>query len=504
MNASTGFGCFNTRTFSGFINHKPGNWDYLISADYLDSDNDFEFTYDNQTRYNKADDRTVKRNNAQFDQTNILAKLGYDADDRLRVDFSHHWFSKDQGLPRFNNSPDADTSLDTEYHISTLKLTADDLTSYGINSSTTIDYTRKKEEYDDSRGAIGLGHQQLRYITEKYGCGTYLETISGSNVLSMTVDAHREKYVPENLLSGSDLDKSHRDQLSLGLQYRMALLQDQVMITPALRYIHLKDKLSPTEDFLDSSVNDRISNTDDYVLPQIGIDYRPLAWLTIKSNLGRYQRKPSFFELFGDRGFFTGNTDLTAEEGTNFDIGLECNWRIDSSPVHNLSFSAVYFRSDVDDLITRVYDARGIGRSENISGSLISGVEARGHMDFCKYFTLTANATFQDTENQSPTPVFDGKQLPGRFESSYLGRLEAKYAGFKVFLEYLTENEMYYDTANLLKAADKKEVNAGVSWLYRSVLISLEAKNMTDNQYEDFNGYPLPARSFTVKIKYTI
>lgn len=504
MNASAGYGSFHTRSFSGFINHKPGNWDYLVSVDYLDSDNDFEFTYDNQTQYNKADDRTVKRNNARLDQSNILAKLGYDAEDNLRVDFSHHWFSKDQGLPRFNNSPEADTTLDTEYHISTLKLTADNLTSLGINTSTKIDYTRKTEEYDDSQGDIGLGHQRLRYDTDKYGGSTYLETISDANVLSMTIDAHRETYAPKNLLSSSDLDKSRRDQLSAGLQYRVALLQDQIMITPVLRYSHIKDKLSPTEDFLDNSPEDKTAKTDDYFLPQIGIDFRPLPWLTVKSNLGRYQRQPTFFELFGDRGFFLGNDDLAAEEGTNFDLGLECSWQIDSSPITGISLGAVYFRNNVDDLITRVYDARGIGRSENISGSLINGVEAQGRINFCRYFTLTVNATLQDTENQSHIPAFDGKQLPGRFESSYLGRLEAKYSGVKVFLEHLSENDMYYDTANLLKAAVKEEFNAGVSWLYKAVLISLEAKNLADNQYEDFNGYPLPGRSFTFKIKYTL
>ena len=60
---------------------------------------------------------------------------------------------------------------------------------------------------------------------------------------------------------------------------------------------------------------------------------------------------------------------------------------------------------------------------------------------------------------------------------------------------------MYYDTANLLKAEDKKEINACVSWLFRSFLFRLEAKNITDNHYEDFNGYPLPGRAgfFTVK-----
>jgi len=39
-NLSSGYGSFNTRKLSGFVNHKPGRWNYLISADALASDND--------------------------------------------------------------------------------------------------------------------------------------------------------------------------------------------------------------------------------------------------------------------------------------------------------------------------------------------------------------------------------------------------------------------------------------------------------------------------------
>jgi iron complex outermembrane receptor protein len=65
------------------------------------------------------------------------------------------------------------------------------------------------------------------------------------------------------------------------------------------------------------------------------------------------------------------------------------------------------------------------------------------------------------------------------------------------------ESGMYYDTANLLPAKDKKEINAGISYLLGSWTLWLEGKNLTDEQYEDFNGYPLPGRSFFASVKYT-
>ena len=114
------------------------------------------------------------------------------------------------------------------------------------------------------------------------------------------------------------------------------------------------------------------------------------------------------------------------------------------------------------------------------------------------------NATVQDTVNQSENEAFNGKKLPGRFEKSYLGRIEARYGTWKVYSEYIIEKGLYYDTANLLEAQDKKEMNAGISWLIRSCLLTFEAKNIGDDQYEDFNGYPLPGRSFYFTLKYSL
>jgi len=83
-----------------------------------------------------------------------------------------------------------------------------------------------------------------------------------------------------------------------------------------------------------------------------------------------------------------------------------------------------------------------------------------------------------------------------------LGRIEGRYAGLKAYAEYIRETGMYYDSANLLPAKDKNLFNAGISWLYRSILLSLEGKNLTNDDYEDFNGYPMPGRAFYFTVGY--
>ncbi|MEN8246141.1 MAG: TonB-dependent receptor plug domain-containing protein, partial [Thermodesulfobacteriota bacterium] len=122
-NASVGYGSFNTRNAKGYFNHKPGKFDYLVSADALASDNDYEILNNNGTPVNPDDDREEERNNAQFDQLTLLGKAGFDFTDDARLDFMTQWFNKDQGIPSWNNSEETETSLATDRSINTLRYT---------------------------------------------------------------------------------------------------------------------------------------------------------------------------------------------------------------------------------------------------------------------------------------------------------------------------------------------------------------------------------------------
>lgn len=499
--ATSGYGSFNSRKIAGFFNHKPGKWDYLVSAGYLASDNDFKFLNDNNTKWNPDDDKWEKRNNAQFDQENVLAKLGYDFTDDMRIDLVNQWSSKSQGLPSWNNSDRTKTSLDTKRNITALSFIANDLGPFQFNTRTSIDYSQKNELYDDTQGHIGLGRQKSEYITDRYGGTFFLEWLTDWNVTSFMADFHHEQYDPKDLLRNRNPSKSSRDTISLGIQDSAFLFEDKLTITPALRYTSMKDDLKGGMNTWGNILEGR-TREEDYLSPQIGLKYSPLNWLNLKGDLAKYVREPSFFELFGDRGFIIGNPDLKAEKGINYDVGLEINWLTKNRWLSRISFNAAYFGSNVEDLITFVYDSRGIGKAENISEARIRGVESEISIDFLRYFRLVGNATWQDPVNESEIKAFHGKKLPGRFETSYLGRIEAKYTGFKVYAEYVKQTGMYYDSANLLQAEDKKEINAGISWLFHSFLFGLEGKNLTNDQYEDFNGYPMPGRAFYFTVGY--
>ncbi|MDY6973097.1 MAG: TonB-dependent receptor plug domain-containing protein, partial [Thermodesulfobacteriota bacterium] len=272
---SSGFGSFKTRELAWFVNHKPGRWDYLISADYLASDNDFDFLNDNGTEWNKADDRWEERNNADFDQENVLVKAGFDVTADVRMDIVNQWFSKDQGLPSWNNSESAKTSLDTKRNIATLKLTANDIGAYHLNTSVRLECSWKKEEYDDRHGHIGLGNQRNDYTTTRYGAGCFVEWLTDWNTLNIVADIWHEKYKPEDLLGSQDPRESSRDTLSFGLQDSVGFFQERLIITPALRSTAIKDELKSSTSSPGMPLEGR-SRDESYFSPQIGLKLRIL------------------------------------------------------------------------------------------------------------------------------------------------------------------------------------------------------------------------------------
>ena len=92
--------------------------------------------------------------------------------------------------------------------------------------------------------------------------------------------------------------------------------------------------------------------------------------------------------------------------------------------------------------------------------------------------------------------------MPGRFNQSYFCRLEFNWEGLKLFGEYQAQKGMYYDTANLLPAEDKNVFNVGVSYNLAGATFDFEVRNVGDDSYEDFNGYPSAGRSFWLPLSY--
>ncbi len=501
---TTGYGSFNTKKAGFFINHKPGKTDYIINGDYLSSANDYDILIDPTPLFPESgDERWEKRNNAQFYQFNLLTKLGRDFTKDFRVEVSNQLFKKDQGIMEINNSPLNDASFITLRNITYLKYINNNIGPYKLNSAGRFSFSYKTEEWDDRGDRVGLGQQHHRYITKLAGYNHFLELPGEINIITAVFDYTHEDFKAENLIDSSNdrFDPSSRSSFSASLGDTLILFDESLILNPALRYRYVKNRLKPGVEELSGDYTGR-SDSNRYLEPQIGIKYLLLKNLTLKTNLAKYYREPTFYEMYGDRGIYSGNSELTAERGLNFDAGFEMKSRFNNVFLKQLNLSMTYFKSKVDDMIVIVYHSGGIGTAENISTAGIKGVEFALDMNLLKYVDVFCNYTWQDARNNSELQDIDGNRIPGRFKYSLQEGISIENKWGKIYLNYLFETGLYYDSPNNLRAPDKEEYNAGIQLSRWGFLFTFEAKNIGNSRYEDFAGYPQPGRSYYGTLKY--
>jgi len=501
--ATAGYGSFDTRKASFFINHKPGAFDYFLSGDFLSSDNDFKIFNDNDTEYNFEDDRWENRKNSQFKRYNLLVKSGFDFRKDVRIDVSNQFFSKVQGLPDQKNLSDTNTRLKTMQNISFVKYTLNNLFDIGINTSGRADFSYTEEEYIDIKNRIGLllGQQHSRYKTIKYGYNHFIEMPTEYNIFIFDIDYHREKYRTTDLLKNIEFHSCYRNTASAALEDTILLLNEDLLLKPHFRYSMYNDQIKKGANSWGNELAES-NNTSHYYSPGIGLLYRGLDHFEFKINVAKYVREPDFFERFGDRGFFIANNDLKAETGINFDTGYEVKFRKLGSVFKHFSFTNAFFMNHINDAITYAYDARGIGQAENVSRASIYGIEASVNTDITEYSSLSLNYTWQKPVNHNNREETNGNILAGRCQHSFFSKFSVNFKYLKIYAEYMFESGMYYDSTNIRPAAIKHELNSGAEINAFACKIMFDVKNILNKNYEDFNSYPVPGRSYYLSVSY--
>ncbi len=489
-------GSFGTQKLNARLSGRKEKLDGLVAIGVSSADNDFQFKNDNGTQYNPNDDRTEGRNNAEVTQASALMKMGWQRSDTQRADLSLKVMKKDQALPSWNNHENTDTEFNTKSWNLRGKLNSDSHFDDKLNTSFELYAAKKNEIYDDRNSAIGLGAQYDENITRTQGIKHYMEWLANVSTTSVTTDFRQEKYSRDDRLHYKVDDTSKRRSMSLGIQHNRFLHEDRLTLTPQLRYQRV------INDFENNNSNSGKRNNN-HINPSLGFSYAFSDKVTLKSNLGRYVREPAFYELFGDRGFFLGNDDLKAETGTNFDLGVI--W--DLSPAFwNLTSAKTQvslWKNSIDDMIARTYDARGVGKSQNIASARTSGIELDTRWAFKNKAAISLNFTLQQATNQSSNAAFKNKQLPGRAARSFYSSFELPVGAWTIRYELDLRHKLYYDTANLLKAKNRHLHNLRFSRGFTKQLNAvLELNNLTDQQHEDFNGYPKPGRAVFITLNY--
>lgn len=468
-----------------------GAWDVAAAIGHRQSDNDFAFINDNGTPLNTADDRQEYRNNAEASRTSALLRTGYRQSSDARTDLTLQASARDQGVQEWRNNPDNDASYDTETSQFQLSQVLDGLGNW--NSRHSLYWHKDMAQYRDLQSQVGLGAQDTSNRTRTLGTRTYWEYLADAGILGLSLELRRESLDSSDGLDDSASFDARRKAILASIHHVWFDNTETWSITPAVRWQRNDLAGSNASDSQERLTDSSNSHTG----LQIGLAFRPTAQLSVTANAGSYYREPSFGELYGSIGLVNGNPELNAENGINLDAGLQYK-------NNDLSLSGTVFASERDELIVTTFNARGIGEPTNTGAARIVGLELAADLKLSPLFQLRSNLTWQSPRSREQVAGSRNKFLPGEARFAWFTRLQYQpsFATFWYELDILEKR--FYDSANILPAADTQQHSVGMDWIRGRWQTTLGINNISNDNIEDFNGYPKPGRTWSLSVTATL
>ena len=493
----TGLGSFGSSRFSAAYRGPLKLLDdqtFVASVSFRQSENDFPFLNDNGTNFNTDDDRRERRNNAQTRSLSGFFKTGHRLWGNAKLEHALQLSDRSQGIANFRNTEAGAAQLDSvnAQWRSTLRRTA---TTGGWSSLWEVNGSLNDESFDDRDGSIGLSSQLTETDTSVLGARGYWEKINNNNSLSFSLKFRGEDFRTVNELSQANATNARRLRSDFSVQGNRYYNQGATLLSASAVGFVVNDDYD-----IDNFEQARADFSTTAVVPQLGFSHTVNDRMVILGNASLQRRVPSFFELFGSQGLFVGNSSLETETSTNLDIGFK--WNSDPSQPVDRQFSATFFHNNRDDLIVRTFNAQGVGTSQNLSRATVFGAEFAASAVWPKGFSVDLAMTIQDTENRSNLRGQSGRQLPG--EAAVDGAITTGWRNnhWKLEYEFKINTDRFFDTGNFLVAADQRIHGVSVSRNWRNWRLDFELNNITDRNFEDFNGFPRPGRAGFISLFY--
>ncbi len=493
-----GTGSFGTRRYGLFNSGSHERVHYWLSLNRQQAENDFRYANEPEW-FNPTDGEESTRRNADVEQNDSSVKLGYRFTPQRQLDALLQWSDKDQGIPSIQNWANNRARLNIEQQRLQLHYQDSSWLAGSLQSSHRVLFGDTEEHYRDLVGRVGIGTYDTRTRVDQLALNNSATWQQANHQFSAAVDIAWYDMDQRDRLQQDPNSHRERRFIASALSHEWHSDQERLRTQLAIRQFNVDDD---TESVDVNNTLARTNTSNRYQAWQVGTRLIATDSLWLYANLARQIRVPTLVEQYGQQGLFIGNPDLQAEESLNKD--LSARWLLARGHLEITGF-----QRHLDPAITAIYDARGVGRYINVEAEF-SGVELEAQYTLLDNWTLTANATFQDSENLSNQIADqDAKRLPGIYHRSGLVNSQWRVSPFTLDLTWRYDDNLYYDSANLLEADARNTVDAALGWQHawstnRKTALRLEVKNLTDELYQDFNRFPSPGRAWFLNLQQTL
>jgi outer membrane receptor for ferrienterochelin and colicins len=265
-------------------------------------------------------------------------------------------------------------------------------------------------------------------------------------------------------------DLEFRDRVFTGLLVGGELYPGpRVSILPTIRYDYYDD--------FQGSLNFKL-----------GLVYRVSRTASLKANLAKSYRAPTFNDLYWPKDpFAESNPDLKPETGYSMDAGV-------SRVGERLSFDLFAFLRYVEDVIAWQPGDDGLWRPTNYNRGLYPGLEVEAEAGLLRFLTLGIHYTFLYTYVLTGgLGLEDDRRIPGQPVHALDGEL--RYQDRKNTLQgslghmsrryYTVDNNEAAPPATVLDLLYRRRVNENLS-------VYLAVDNLLNHSYQLVARYPMP------------
>ncbi|RXR17706.1 TonB-dependent receptor [Flavobacterium amnicola] len=241
-------------------------------------------------------------------------------------------------------------------------------------------------------------------------------------------------------------------------------------------------------------LSSRKETTNQYQSPllfSMGTVFKPLSFYRIKLNGSRNFRIPSFNDLYWEG---SGNKDLKPESSYQAELGHEFFTK-------NVSLQLTGFGMKISDMIQWKPNLSGIWTPENVNQVKTYGLEVvlKGNKAFGNHgFDFSSSYGFTKSINE-----LTGKELIYVPNHKWVTNFLYAYRRFSINAQVLYNGQVFTSSDNENILTDYMVFNSGIRYGFgkkQNYKVGFQTANITNENYQNVLGRPMPGRNYTFNI----
>ena len=261
----------------------------------------------------------------------------------------------------------------------------------------------------------------------------------------------------------------------------------------------------------DHTRKDNRSKNMSQLTPALFANFWPLRgrWLSLRAFVKQSYRLPTFNDLY-----YTdiGNATLRPETATQFDIGMTMERHLERGILSFISLHAdAYYNRVKDKIIAYPKGQQFRWTMLNLGRVDIRGLDvvASASCPVGRSITTTLKAQYT---YQRAIDVTDASKPYYRHQIPYIPHHSGSlivgldWREFSVNYSFLYTGERWNEQENIaynyMQPWYTSDLTA--SWRYRGWRLTVEARNLLDQQYDVIANYPMPGRNFAIGLEYSL